>query len=64
MNTFSTVSRVTLDVLDSNPPYVFDRAALRAVRKYRYSPMMVGGSAAERSGQKIKLDFEPPKGSR
>ena len=51
-------------VLDSKPPYVFDRSALRAVRKFRYAPMMEDGEAVSRSGQQQRFVFNPPKGAR
>ena len=37
---------------------VFDRAAVQAVRKWKYNPKIVDGKAVERSGMKIRLDFE------
>jgi protein TonB len=45
-------------VLESQPANVFDRAALEAVRKWKYQPKIVGGTAVERSGVKVRLTFE------
>jgi len=49
-------------VTGSNPAYVFDQAALRAVRKWRYNPKTEGGVAVARSGVRVRLRFELPKG--
>jgi len=51
-------------VIGAKPPHVFDRAALRAVRKYRYNPKVEDGVAVRRPGIKVRLRFEIPKGSR
>jgi protein TonB len=51
-------------VIDSRPPYVFDRAALRAVRKYRYNPQIEEGVATSRPGVQLRLRFTMPKGRR
>lgn len=48
-------------VIASNPPYIFDRATLRAVRKYRYNPMIENGKPVERPGVQVRLRFELPK---
>jgi len=44
-------------VVASDPPGPFDKAALSAVRRYRYNPKIVDGRAVERPGQKVRLDF-------
>jgi len=49
-------------VIGSNPSYVFDRAALRAVRKWRYNPKTENGVAVARSGIQVRLRFEIPRG--
>jgi protein TonB len=51
-------------VIASQPSYVFDRAALRAVRKWRYNPKTENGVAVARSGVKVRLRFEMQKGRR
>ncbi len=51
-------------VLRSEPAYVFDRAALQAVRRWRYNPQIEEGIAVEHPGQQIRFVFEPPKGGR
>lgn len=37
---------------------IFERAALRAIRKWRYSPKTVEGRAVERRGIRVRLSFE------
>jgi protein TonB len=46
-------------VVGSNPPEVFDKAALAAVRKWKYDPRFVDGLASEADLQ-VHLDFSPP----
>lgn len=41
----------------SQPPGVFDKAALAAVRRWRYNPKIVDGRAVERPGQKVWFPF-------
>jgi protein TonB len=45
-------------VIASHPSNVFDRSALQAVRKWKYNPKIVNGTAVERVGLKVRLDFE------
>jgi protein TonB len=45
-------------VVDSQPARIFDRAALRAVNKWKYKPKIVDGVAVERAGIKIRFPFE------
>jgi protein TonB len=45
-------------VVDSEPARIFDRAALRAVQKWKYKPKIVDGSPVERTGIQIKFPFE------
>jgi protein TonB len=51
-------------VVNSKPAYVFDRAALQAVRKWKYNPKVQNGVAVARSGIGVRLTFEMPKGGR
>lgn len=44
-------------VVDSEPPGTFDRAALRAVARWRYKPKIEMGSAVTRRGVQVVLSF-------
>jgi protein TonB len=46
------------EVTASEPGSMFDRAALRAIRRWKYNPMVVDGKAVEREGVKVRLVFE------
>jgi protein TonB len=57
--TISTAGTVKdVEVVASEPGTVFDRAAVQAVRKWKYNPKVVDGKPVERSGMKVRLDFE------
>jgi protein TonB len=45
-------------VIASEPGTVFDRAAINAVRKWKYNPKIVDGRPVERTGIKVRFDFE------
>jgi TonB family protein len=53
---------VTRDVhvIEATPPGVFDDAAITAVRRWRYAPLIVNGTAVE-VPVKTKVRFELPK---
>ena len=53
-----------VEVMRSDPPYIFDREAVRAVRKYRYNPKIENGSPVSRPGQTIRIQFTLPKEGR
>ena len=44
-------------VVGSHPGRVFDRAALQAIRKWKYNPRIQDGVAVERAGVKVTLEF-------
>ncbi len=44
-------------VLEADPPRVFDRAALRAIRRWKYNPMVRDGKPMERPGVTVRLEF-------
>jgi protein TonB len=46
-------------VIGSKPPYIFDRAALSAIRRWRYKPKIKDGVAVSRIGMQIRLHFKP-----
>jgi protein TonB len=45
-------------VVAANPPDVFNKAAVQAVRKWKYNPKIKEGVPVERSGIQVRLDFE------
>jgi len=45
-------------VLNSHPSSIFDRAALKAIRKWKYNPKIEDGEPVERPGVKVRLKFE------
>lgn len=44
-------------VVESNPPGVFDRAAVEAARKFRYKPRVVDGQPIDVPGVRNKITF-------
>jgi len=44
-------------VLNSHPSSIFDRAALKAIKKWKYNPKIEDGEPMERSGVKVRLKF-------
>jgi len=51
-------------VVASKPTYVFDRAALQAVRRWKYNPQIQDGEPIARRGVRTTFQFKLPKGSR
>lgn len=45
-------------VVDSDPPGIFNRSALRTIVKWKYKPRIVGGKAVERSGVQHLITYE------
>ena len=45
-------------VVRSEPSSIFNRAALRAIRKWKYNPKIEEGTAIERPGVRVRLKFE------
>ncbi len=45
-------------VIAAQPSGIFNRAALRAIRKWKYNPKVEDGVAVERSGVRVRLTFE------
>ena len=56
--TVSTAGAVQdAEVLDAQPANVFNRAALRAVRKWKYNPKIEDGKPVVRHGVRVRLNF-------
>jgi protein TonB len=45
-------------VMNSHPSSIFDRSALKAIRKWKYNPKIEDGEPVERSGVKVRLKFD------
>jgi protein TonB len=45
-------------VINSAPSSIFDRATLKAIRKWKYNPKIEDGEPVERSGVKVRLKFD------
>lgn len=48
---------VDIKIIDAEPQNTFERAAKQALRKWRYQPKMVSGSAIGMDGLQVRLDF-------
>ena len=46
-----------IKILDSQPPRVFDKAAISAVRKWRQRPKIEDGKAVEQAGNTVRVNF-------
>jgi len=46
------------EVVDADPPNVFDRAAIRAVERWKYKPRVENGVPVERPGVEVVLSFD------
>ena len=44
-------------ILDSKPPRIFDRSAVRALRKWKYRPKVEDGKPVEQKNLKVQLKF-------
>jgi protein TonB len=44
-------------VLNSHPSSIFDRASLKAIKKWKYNPKIEDGEPVERPGVKVRLKF-------
>jgi protein TonB len=45
-------------VIDAQPSDIFNRAMLRAIRKWKYKPKIVDGVAVARTGVRVRQNFE------
>lgn len=51
-----------VDVIDALPKRIFNKAAKRALKKWRYKPKVVDGKPQRRPGLTVQLDFTMDKG--
>ncbi|MFB9143394.1 energy transducer TonB [Vibrio artabrorum] len=49
---------VNIQVTDANPRRMFEREAVRALKKWKYQPKVVDGKAIAQVGQTVKLEFK------
>ncbi len=54
----TTGATTNVKVIDSEPKRIFDRAAARAVSKWKYRPKIVDGKAYVKKGLKVRLTFK------
>lgn len=47
-----------IQVIEAKPKRLFEREARRALKRWKYKPMLVNGEAVVQQGQKIRLDFQ------
>ena len=45
-------------VIDAKPPGIFNRSAINAVLKYKYTPKVVNGELIDVAGVKTRITFE------
>ena len=45
-------------IVKADPPQIFNRAALRAVLRWKYKPQIIDGTAQDRSGVQTVITFE------
>jgi TonB family protein len=50
-----------IHVVEAIPPGVFDEAAMNAVKRWRYAPLVVNGAAVDVPGVRTRVRFELPK---
>ncbi|MFC4654561.1 MULTISPECIES: energy transducer TonB [Rheinheimera] len=46
-----------VEVVDADPKRVFDREAIRALKRWKYTPKVVNGKAVQQPGIVVQLDF-------
>ncbi len=49
---------VNAEVIDADPKRTFDKAALRAIKKWKYKPKTEEGITVAQNNQQVKLDFK------
>jgi protein TonB len=51
-----------VSIIEAEPRRVFDREAIRALKKWKYKPKIVDGKPLKQTGMKVQLDFTLEKG--
>ena len=49
---------VDIEVLEANPRRMFEREAVRALKKWKYQPKVVDGGSISQVGQTVRLEFK------
>ncbi len=47
-----------IEVLEAQPARVFEREAVRALKRWKYQPKTVAGKSVEQPGQTVRLEFK------
>ena len=48
---------IDITIMDAKPHRLFDKEAIRALRKWKYQPQVVNGTAMAQQGQTVRLEF-------
>jgi len=57
-NVSQTGEVIDAQVTDAEPKRIFDREALRAIKRWKYRPKVIDGVAQIQTGQSVQLDFK------
>ncbi len=49
---------IDVEVVEANPKRMFEREAIRALKKWKYQPKVVDGGAISQLGQTVRLEFK------
>lgn len=49
---------VDIEVIEANPRRMFEREAVRALKKWKYQPKVVDGGSISQVGQTVRLEFK------
>ncbi len=49
---------VNIKIEEESPPRVFNREAMKALKRWKYQPMMINGQTQMRTTQRVKLEFK------
>jgi protein TonB len=52
-----------VEVIDAEPKRIFDREAIRALRKWKYRPKVEDGKPVRQPGIQVQLDFKLNQGN-